>query len=243
MKIAITFWGTGLYLNFLLEWYERLEKYFLPGIEKHYFVFTDGELEGMPDNMTLMPIPDYGFPTTFHKTFEELLRLEETIKDFNWLVTVDADLYVQQEITYEEFFDDSKKYFGVHHPCHFMKMPPHNTHPGSYDRNSLSNAYVDDELIDMDIYFQGCLWGGKVPYIFDMMKDIDAWTKDDVSKNTVGEYYEESYINKWFLMNRDEVNTLSSEYAYPELFKDHCNFPNRMMHLAKDNKALGNDRW
>ena len=130
MKIAITFWGTGLYLNFLLEWYERLEKYFLPGIEKHYFVFTDGELEGMPDNMTLMPIPDYGFPTTFHKTFEELLRLEETIKDFNWLVTVDADLYVQQEITYEEFFDDSKKYFGVHHPCHFMKMPPHNAHPG-----------------------------------------------------------------------------------------------------------------
>ena len=69
MKVAITFWGTESYLNFLPEWYGRLEKYFLPDVEKHYFVFTDGELEGMPDNITVMEIPHYGFPDTFYKTF------------------------------------------------------------------------------------------------------------------------------------------------------------------------------
>lgn len=243
MKLAIAFWGTGLYLNFLPQWYDRVEKYFLPGVEKKYFVYTDGDLEDTPDNIVELKIPDYGFPGTFHKTFEELLRLEEITKDYDWLVTIDADLYVQQEIGYEEFFDDSKKYFGVQHPCHFMKMPPHDKHPGSYDRNEKSNAYVDDDLIDMDMYFQGCLWGGKIPYIFDLMREIDNWTKEDISRDTVGEYYEESYLNKWFLQNREEVNTLSSEYAYPELFKQHCDFPNRMMHLAKDNKLLGNNRW
>ena len=100
MKVAVTFWGTQSYLNYLPEWYDRLEKYFLPDVEKHYFVFTDGELEGMPDNITVMEIPHYGFPDTFYKTFEELLKLEDKVSDYDWLVSVDADLYVQEEITY-----------------------------------------------------------------------------------------------------------------------------------------------
>ena len=74
MKLAITFWGTQTYLNFLPEWYGRLEKYFIPGVEKHYFVFTDGELNDAPDNVTKMEIPHYGFPDTYNKTFEEVLE-------------------------------------------------------------------------------------------------------------------------------------------------------------------------
>lgn len=243
MKLAITFWGTQKYIEFLPQWYERLEKYFLPGVEKTYFVFTDGDLEGCPGNVVKMEIPHYGFPTTYHKTFEEMLRLEDLVSDFDWLVSVDADLYVQQEITYDEFFDDSKKYIGVHHPCHFVGFPPHNQVPGSYDVNPLSNAYIDDSILDMSVYYQGCLWGGKVPYIFDMIKQIDSWTKDDVQKNISARYYEESYMNKWYLTHRDDTITLSPEYAYPEMFADYCKFPNKMMHLAKDNAALDNNQW
>ena len=243
MKVAVTFWGTGEYINFLPEWYERLEEYFLPDVEKNYFVFTDGELEGMPDNITVMEIPHYGFPDTFYKTFEELLKLEDKVSDYDWLVSVDADLYVQEKITYEEFFDESKKYFGVHHPCHYLKMPPHNQHPGSYDVNPLSNACIDGKIMDMDVYHQGCLWGGQVPYIFNMMRQIDDWTKEDVSRNTVGRFYEESYMNRWYLMNRDDLNTLPPDYAYPELFKEQCTFSNKMMHLYKDNKSLNNNQW
>ena len=123
MKIAATFWGTQTYLDFLPQWYGRLEKYFVPGIEKHYFVFTDGELEGNVD-------------------------------DYYWLVSVDADLYTQEEILYEDFFDDSKKYMGVHHPCHYVGFPPHNQHPGSYDTNPLSTACIDDSIIYMTVYYQ-----------------------------------------------------------------------------------------
>tara|TARA_B100000287_G_scaffold116065_1_gene108042 strand:+ start:881 stop:1612 length:732 start_codon:yes stop_codon:yes gene_type:complete len=243
MKLAITFWGTQTYLDFLPQWYGRLEKYFIPNIEKHYFVFTDGELQGTPDNVTKMEIPHYGFPTTYHKTFEEMLKLKGKVDDYDWLVSVDADLYVQNEIEYEEFFDDSKKYFGVHHPCHHVGFPPHNQYPGAYDINPLSNACIDDSIMDMSIYHQGCLWGGKIPYIFDMMTQIDEWTKEDVSKDVQAKYYEESYMNKWFLTHRKETRTLLPDYAYPEMFREHCNFPNRMMHLAKDNSQLDNNEW
>ena len=243
MKIAITFWGTGTYLNLLPEWYERLEDNFLPDIEKQYVVFTDGELEGVPDNINRIEIPDYGFPETFHKTFEEILKIEDRLKDFDWLVSVDADLYVQERIEYGEFFDESKKYFGVHHPCHRVGFPPHNQHPGAYDRNSRSNAYIDDTIIDMEIYYQGCLWGGKIPHVFDMMREIDKWTQEDVLRESVGQYYEESYLNKWFLTHRNEVHTLAADYAYPQMFAQYCDFPNKMMHLAKDNRSLGNNEW
>ena len=149
MKLAITFWGTQKYINFLPEWYERLEKYFIPNVEKKYFVFSDGDLEGSPDNIVKIEIPHYGFPTTYHKTFEEMLKLENQISDCDWLVSVDADLYAWEKIEYSEFFDDTKKYLGVHHPCHKIGFQPHNQYPGSYDVNPLSNACIHDSIIDM----------------------------------------------------------------------------------------------
>ena len=254
MKLAVTFWGTQSYLDFLPQWYGRLEKYFLPNdpdgegdyyvdLEKHYFVFTDGELNDAPDNVTKMPIPHYGFPTTYHKTFEEMLKLEDKVADYDWLVSVDADLYAWEMIQYMDFFDDSKKYFGVHHPCHKVGFRPHSQSPGAYDVNPLSNAYIDDSIMDMSIYYQGCLWGGKIPYVFDMMRQIDKWTKEDVEKDVQARFYEESYMNKWFLTHREETHTVPPDYAYPEMFKDYCQFPNKMMHLAKDNKELDNNQW
>ena len=243
MKVAITFWGTQSYLDYLPEWYDRLEKYFLPDTEKKYFVFTDGELEGTPDNISVVKIPHYGFPETFHKTFEEILKIKNLVSDYDWLVSVDADLYAQEKIYLSDFFDEDKKYFGVHHPCHFVGFPPHNQKPAAYDTNPLSNACINDSIMDMKIYYQGCLWGGQIPQVFDMMEKIDEWTKEDIPKNAVGKYYEESYLNKWFLTHREDVNTLNPDYAYPEMFKEYCNFPNKMMHLSKDNKSLDNNQW
>jgi len=148
-------------------------------------------------------------------------------------------------IEYDDFFDETKKYFSVHHPCHKLGMPPHNQKPGSYDVNKKSNAFIGDDIMDMGIYYQGCLWGGKIPYVFDMIRQIDKWTQEDVSKNIQARFYEESYLNKWFLMYRDEVNTLPPEYAFPEVFEQYVNglFPKKMIHLQKNNKSFKNNQW
>ena len=55
-RIAISFIGTGSYFNFFPKYYETIDQYFIPECEKHFFVFTDGELDGeIPDNITLIP--------------------------------------------------------------------------------------------------------------------------------------------------------------------------------------------
>ena len=50
MTVAVVFIGTEKYLDFLPSWYERCEENFLPGVEKKYLVFTDGDVPEAPDN-------------------------------------------------------------------------------------------------------------------------------------------------------------------------------------------------
>lgn len=242
MKIAITLWGTQAYAEMIYPCYESIEDNFLPDVDKTYFIFTDADLEDLPDNVKHIRIPHYGFPDTFNMTFEELSKIEYLVKDYDWLLSIDVDMKVYSIIEYDEFFDDSKKFIGVHHPCHFLNMPPHNQPPGSFDVNSSSNANVSD-ILDMKIYWQGCLWGGKIPYVFDMMRQFDVWIKDDLSNNTHAKFYEESYLNKWFLMHKEDTHTLSSSFAFPQMFEQYCNFDKKIIHLHKDNKSLGNNSW
>lgn len=235
-KIAISFFGTGNYLNFLPNWYVSIKENFITNYEKKFIVFTDGDGD-WPDDVVKISTEHYGYPETFHKTFETLLRSENEVSDCDWFISIDADMEVVDEINYDEIFDDSKKYIGVHHPCHYLKMPPHDSFPGSFDTNPLSNGCVTSSM-DTSVYYQGCVWGGKIPFIFDMMRELDIWTKEDISRNSTPIWHEESYFNKFFITNKEEVKTLGPEFAYPELFSEYCNFPAKIMHLAKNNNEL-----
>jgi hypothetical protein len=241
-KIAIPLWATQKYLDLVPRCVESIENNFIPEIEKVYFIHTDGEIENSPDNVVKIEIPNYGFPDTFYKTFEVYLKLENLVKDFDWFVSIDVDMEVRKKISYGDFFDESKKYFGVQHPCQFLNMPPHNEYPGSFDVNPLSNACVSD-IIDLSVYWQGCLWGGKIPYVFDLMKTCDNWTKEDIKKGIQARFFEESYFNKWFLLHKEETHTLSPSFAFPEAYKSYCNFEEKITHLHKDNKSYGNNLW
>ena len=241
-KVAISFWATGKYLNFFTNWYPSFEDKFLPDAQKHYYVFTDGAIEGCPDNVTIIEIPDYGFPDTFNMTFEVVSKLKDTIADYDWFLSIDADMMMADTVTYDQFFDESKSYIGVHHPCHFLGMTGHTEAPGSFDVSEESNSSVKD-ILDMSVYYQGCIWGGKTSMVFDMMKCLDDWTKDDLSRGVVGRFFEESYLNKWFLLNKEDTHTLSPSFAFPEMFASACTFDAKIVHVHKDNSQFGNNLW
>ena len=48
-------------------------------------------------------------------------------------------------------------------------------------------------------------------------------------------WHDESHINRYFLDREFDVHTFGPEYAYPEVFDEHCNFEPKIVHLAKDN--------
>lgn len=88
--------------------------------------------------------------------FRILEKAKKDIKDCDWLIFIDADMAVVDTVEPEDLFDESKPYIGVHHPCHFLKFPPHDKPPGAFETNPLSLAKISEEY-DHSIYWQGCL--------------------------------------------------------------------------------------
>ena len=241
MKVAITFIGTNKYLDFLPQYYENTKKYFLPNSEKVFLVFTDGEGD-FPDDVKVYHQEHLEWPYITLKRFEIINKAKEVIKDCDWLVFIDADALPVATITEEEFLSrccgsDTNQipFFGVHHPCHYLKMPPHNEAPGAYDQNKESLAYVDVEKENPQIYFQGCFWGGKVPAIMQMIDELEYRVNKDLENDVVALWHDESHINRYFLEREFDVHTFGPEYAYPEVFDQYCNFEPKIVHLAKDN--------
>lgn len=233
MKIAVCFIGTGKYLNFLPQYYQNIHKYFLPNDEKTFLVFTDGEGD-FPEDVKLYYQEHLEWPYITLNRFKIILKAEDEIKKHDWFVFIDADALVVSSISSEEFFNDSKLYFGVHHPCHFLKMTPHDKFPGSLETNPSSNACVAENS-NFSVYYQGCVWGGKVPEVLNLIKELNLRIQDDLSRNVIATWHDESHLNKYFIENSEFVNTLGSEYAYPEVFSEYCEFEPKIVHLSKDN--------
>ena len=242
MKVAITFIGTNKYLDFLPKYYENLEKYFLPNTEKTIFAFTDGELNDTPDNLKVYHQEHLEWPFITLKRFEIINKAREEIEKHDWLVFIDGDALPVTTITEEEFLyrccgvdTNQVPLFGVHHPCHFLKMPPHNQPPGAYDQNPESEAYVDTSIGLPEVYYQGCFWGGRVPAALAMIDELEGRVNRDLEKDVIALWHDESHINRYFLDREFDVHTFGPEYAYPEVFDEYCNFEPKILHLAKDN--------
>jgi hypothetical protein len=233
MKVAICFIGTGKYLNFLPKYYENIQEYFLPNSEKTFLVFTDGEGD-FPEDVKVYPQEHLEWPYVTLTRFGIIQKAKEEIEKNDWFVFIDADALVVDTITEEEFFDNKKPFFGVHHPCHFLQMQPHNQYPGAFETNPLSLSHIS-ETDDLSVYYQGCLWGGKVPNVLGMIEELDSRINKDLENNVIAVWHDESHINKFFIEQKEHVNVLGPEYAYPEVFSEHCKFEPKIVHLAKNN--------
>ena len=234
MKVAISFIGTNKYLNFLPQYYENIEKYFLPKCDKTILAFTDGQLNETPKNLKVFSQEHLDWPYITLKRFHIINKARKEILDHDWFVFIDGDALVVDRIDEEDFFTD-KPLFGVHHPCHYLKMTPHNKLPGSFEISESSNAAIDLEKYQPQVYYQGCFWGGKSKEVIEMVDELQDRIDDDLKRNVIAVWHDESHLNKYLIENSSMVHTYGPEYAYPELFKDQCTFNPKIVHLAKDN--------
>ena len=247
-KVAITFIGTNQYLDFFPNYYSQIEKFFLPNSEKVFLVFTDGEIDDPPDNVKVFHQEHLEWPYITLKRFEIINKARSIIKDCDWLFFLDADTLVVKEFKEAEFLFrccnadiDSTPLFGVHHPCHNMRMKPHDEEPGAYDQNPESEAYVDMDDEDFEFkavpYIQGCFWGGRIPAVLGMIDELEARVNRDLEKGVVALWHDESHLNKYLTEHEFAFHIFGPEFAFPEVFRDHCNFKPRIVHLQKDNSA------
>lgn len=261
MKIAINFIGTGSYLKFFPKYYESFMEYFIPECEKDFFVFTDGELgDDIPTNIKIISVSeeseilqqDYNDWETITiksmgglKRYEQIKKIKHQLLLYDWYIYLDADMYCCPEIiSYDEFFDNTKDFFSVQHPCQNLGMcnfASLTREDLPFERNPKSLSYIGYEDQEDDIYVQGCLWGGKVPKVFELIDELSDRIIHDLNNGVIAIARDESHLNKYRIEHKNNFNILSPSFAFPGDYPpDQFRFNPRIIHSPIEKKNILN---
>lgn len=209
-NVAFIFIGTGKYVDFFEDYYDSVMDTFMPDVPKTIFAFTDRTDHELfnQEGVKTYEIKHQDWPFITLKRFEFIAQAEEELKEFSDIIFMDADMYVARDIG-QEFLDSYSKLFGVHHPGQFIYGDV-----CEFEGNPESTAFVSEDKRGK--YRQGCFWGGRNPYILDMILTLKDNVRKDLENGIIAAWHDESHLNGYFCNYENEVTTLHSGYAHPQ---------------------------
>lgn len=234
-NVGILYICVGKYDIFFTQFYNSFQKKFLPGAQKKYFVFTDSEkLIGQykaNKNIIFISVQKEGWP------YDTLLRNRYFVQHFekfvgmNYLFFCNANLHCNEEVYLNDLgLGTNNKICGVAHPYFFQESPE----KFPVEKEIICNAYFkNDEIGRIQHYFQGCFYGGSFNEFKTLVSTINNWTEEDLAKELIPIWHDESYLNRYFFLNKPYL--LHSGFSYP----DKVNLPFRKKILQLDKKYFG----
>lgn len=176
-KVAILYIATGRYPIFWKEFYKSSEKYFLPGCEKCYFVFTDTH-ELLFDEVTNHRIikvyqKKLGWPHDTLMRFDMFLKIEDELKSFDYIFFLNANLLFVKPVTSEILPAEKEALVGVLHPGFYNK----DRNSFTYDDNPRSLACIPKG--EGENYFMGGFNGGRSKEYIELIRTLDRNIKID----------------------------------------------------------------
>jgi len=209
-KIKIFSISTNEYKNFTEDFLYSFQRYFLPNVEKEFFLFTDYTDNPIYKNYNLNPIyiNHEKWPLITLKRYHAISNVSQEIKDSDLCIFADIDLKVEKEIPNLQI----QSFFGVEHPGNYLI-----NNIESLETNSKSLAFVNPSEIPINYkYIQGCLWGGIGGDFINMINTLKENSQKDFINGIVAKWHDESHLNRFCISNINKFNFLSSSYAYPE---------------------------
>ena len=207
MRIDILTICTGKYTMFFDGLYESSEKYFLPGHEKRYIVFTDGEIK-QRDNVLRIEQPKLGWPFDTMMRFNMFNSIKEII-DGDYVFFLNANMLFVDIVGEEVIPSEKNDYLmGVIHPGYHDKTNMY----FPYERRTHSSVQIP--YGQGTIYYQGCFNGGRTEEFLKMSSILATSIESDLSKSIVPIWHDESALN-WYYSFRNTL-AINPSYAYPE---------------------------
>lgn len=228
---GILYLCTGKYELFFDEFYHSFEKKFLPGAVKKYFVFTDSERLSKKyinhSNICFFKIEHMGWPLGTLLRNRHFYENFEHFEGLDYLFFCNANLVCKEDVYLNELgLISGNQLCGVQHPFYFHK------HPEEFivEKEKVCHAFFSaEEIPQLKHYFQGCFYGGRFNAFYEMVNVIYKWTEEDLQRNVMPIWLDESYLNRYFFINRPFA--LHSGFAYPE--KAHLPLPRIIVQLDK----------
>lgn len=227
MTIGILYVGIGKYIQLWDKFYESCEKYFLPQVEKEYFVFTDHSLEGS-SKVKVFYQEDLGWPKNVLFRYRFFLSIKKELEPFNYLFFFNGNTEFLQPISPEEFLPGEEDGFLTGLVWHINENKPVDKRP--YERRPASRAYVP--YGEGEHYYQAGLIGGKSDVYLKMLEVCELMTKADLEQDIITIWHDESYLNKYLLDKR--IKVLTTEYGRPQQWSH----PKEPKIIFRDKKAV-----
>jgi hypothetical protein len=188
-------------------------QYLLPGVEKWFFVFSDGPPSMFTDeNVTLLFQKNLGWPGNTLKRFHMFLRIEEMLRSFDYIFFFNANCVFKKNIGLEMLPSVEEKLVVVQHPGYFETKSA-NKFP--YDRNPSSLAYIPMDR--GEYYFAGGINGGTSEAYLGLIRDLARAVDGDEANEVLAVWHDESHLNKYLLGRKYKM--LPPSYCYPENWK------------------------
>jgi hypothetical protein len=211
MKVGIVTIATGKYDIFIDGLVESCNKYFLPGLEKKYFVFTDSENIESSENLIRVEQQKLGWPFDTMMRFHMFNTIKKQLEEFDYIFFMNANMKVVSTV--------GRSILETPNGCGLIVT----LHPGFYleprdnyplERNPMSSFYfpVGKEIN----YFQGCFNGGKSNEFLSMSEELSRLIDLDLGKNIIPLWHDESALN-WYMMEKNP-KILDPTFSYPSLF-------------------------
>ncbi|WP_204979648.1 family 6 glucosyltransferase [Eikenella corrodens] len=214
INVAILYISTGRYTIFWDNFFISSERFLLPDCQKHYFLFTDslemllGEQEGKVTRITQNKL---GWPYDTLMRFDMFLNIKSTLLSYDYIYFFNGNTEFLKPITQEDLLPLKP------HENLVVSHQPHITHllPAEfpYERNPRSTAYIPYD--QGQYYFAGGLNGGKASAFLEMCEILDQRIKQDLDKNIIALWHDESQLNK-YVLNRNDLKILPRYFTRGE---------------------------
>lgn len=218
------------------------KKFFLPGHNVDYFVWSDMPKDKIAD-ITVFETESIPWPMPTLMRYHLFLQQEEILKKYDYIFYCDVDMQFVNVVG-DEILGEGLT--AALHPGYAIKKelyPP-------YEPNEKSAAFVNrpglvtndrNKPRYMPMYFAGGLQGGKKHDFITAMKWMKKRIDKDLSMNYIPVWNDESFWNKYLEKTPKNLRVLTPSYIYPDsLIKEYyepivwgCSYQPKLITLTK----------
>lgn|SRR5574344_782377 len=212
-NVGILYICTGKYYIFWKDFFDSCERYFLCGIEKHYFVFTDSKEIKEKSNVHVIKETVKGFPLDSLLRFDMFIKIKNQMDKFTYSFFFNSNMRFVRTVSPIDILPNGKdeKLVALVHPGYYGK----NVFNYPYERHKRSTAYVPYDKNAKHYYYMGSLNGGITEDYYRLIETCNENVHKDIDNNVMALYHDESHLNN-YLYNRHDVKKISPSFGFPE---------------------------
>lgn len=195
MTIGILYIVTGRYTVFWKDFYSSLREKFLPGIDKHIFLFSEQEGFFTPSpDITYIPIERLEWPYQTLLRYKTFADHADLWKDCDYVFFMNADYTFYKTVGPEILPGPDDGGLAAVEMQKSLDLKPEE-YP--YERNPESTAYIP--VGQGEHYFSGAFNGGTGEAFLELSRAIVASTQEDLDRGIIAVWHDESQLNKYLL--------------------------------------------